>query len=292
MAANRSFNDLAQYPVFPWVLKDYMSDQLDLSDPDAYRDLSKPVGALNPTRLEAFRRRYLEMADGDDEAFLYGTHFSCPAYVLFWLVRRMAAHQLRLQGGKFDAPDRLFHGVSESFESVLNSTSDVKELIPEMYGTDASFLMNDRCLPLGRRQNGTPVGDVVLPAWAKGSADEFLRIHRAALESDHVSSSLHMWIDLIFGVHQRSLEKNNVFRSITYGSDGLGAAAGDAAERANRRLEIEEFGAFPRQIFFAEHPRRHPPKGAARRQGTVSTHTGTIPGIELMSLFTKSMSHC
>jgi hypothetical protein len=28
---NRSFNDFSQYPVFPWVLSDYISPSLDLS---------------------------------------------------------------------------------------------------------------------------------------------------------------------------------------------------------------------------------------------------------------------
>lgn len=37
----RSFNDLSQYPVFPWILKDYTSDEIDLKDPAIYRDLSK-----------------------------------------------------------------------------------------------------------------------------------------------------------------------------------------------------------------------------------------------------------
>jgi len=37
LAAGRSFNDLAQWPVFPWVLADYTSQQLDLSNPSAYR---------------------------------------------------------------------------------------------------------------------------------------------------------------------------------------------------------------------------------------------------------------
>ena len=49
-AAGRSMHDLAQYPVFPWVLADYSSASINLDDPDVYRDLSKPVGALNPTR--------------------------------------------------------------------------------------------------------------------------------------------------------------------------------------------------------------------------------------------------
>ena len=49
--AGRTYNDLNQYPVFPWVVADYESDSLDLSDPSVYRDLAKPVGALDPKRL-------------------------------------------------------------------------------------------------------------------------------------------------------------------------------------------------------------------------------------------------
>ena len=50
--AGRSYNDLNQYPVCPWVLADWTSSTLDLTDPAAYRDLSKPVGALDPKRLK------------------------------------------------------------------------------------------------------------------------------------------------------------------------------------------------------------------------------------------------
>ena len=31
--ADRSVNDLTQYPVFPWVVQDYKSQTLDLNDP-------------------------------------------------------------------------------------------------------------------------------------------------------------------------------------------------------------------------------------------------------------------
>ena len=50
-----------QWPVFPWVLADYTSPTLDLHSPASFRDLSKPIGALNPQRLESFRFRFKEM---------------------------------------------------------------------------------------------------------------------------------------------------------------------------------------------------------------------------------------
>lgn len=44
--AYRSRSDLTQYPVFPWVIKDYTSSALDLNDSNTFRDLGKPIGAL------------------------------------------------------------------------------------------------------------------------------------------------------------------------------------------------------------------------------------------------------
>ena len=48
--AGRTYIDLNQYPVFPWVLADYHSNKLDLADPSVYRDLTK-VGRGVPTSL-------------------------------------------------------------------------------------------------------------------------------------------------------------------------------------------------------------------------------------------------
>lgn len=53
--ADRTFNDLTQYPVFPWVIGDYTSEKLDLSDGRVYRDLTKPIGALNESRLQKLK---------------------------------------------------------------------------------------------------------------------------------------------------------------------------------------------------------------------------------------------
>lgn len=52
---------------------------------------------------------------------------------------------------------------------------------------------------LGPLQNTKErVDDVILPPWAK-SPEDFISIHRRALESEYVSMNIHNWIDLIFG---------------------------------------------------------------------------------------------
>jgi hypothetical protein len=64
------------------VLADYTSEALDLDNPakahETFRDLSKPVGALNPARLQRFieRRRGFEDPSGETPSFLYGSHYS------------------------------------------------------------------------------------------------------------------------------------------------------------------------------------------------------------------------
>ncbi|ELR15772.1 Beige/BEACH domain containing protein, partial [Acanthamoeba castellanii str. Neff] len=217
--AGRTVNDITQYPVFPWIIADYQSSTLDaqaaelrpvftpnlfysdLKDPKTFRDLSKPIGALNPRRLESFKERYRDMPE---PRFLYGTHYSTPGYVLYYLVRAAPEYMLRLQNGKFDAPDRMFHSIADTWNNALNLPADVKELIPEFYNMP-DFLLNTESLYLGVRSNGEMLGDVVLPPWANGPRD-FVTKMRQALESDYVSENLHKWIDLIFGYKQRGAE--------------------------------------------------------------------------------------
>jgi hypothetical protein len=89
MLSGRSYNDICQYPVFPWVLSDYTSEEIpDLSNPDNFRDLSKPVGALNAQRLAEFKERFESFVDPSIPPFMYGSHYSTSAgVVLHFLVR-------------------------------------------------------------------------------------------------------------------------------------------------------------------------------------------------------------
>ena len=189
--------DLTQYPVMPWVISDYKSDVLDFSDPRTFRDLSKPVGALDQNRLQEFLHRYNETPDGCDK-FLYGSHFSCPGYVIGFHLRSNPQWMIKFQSGRFDNPNRMFKGINKEWKSCNTNPTNVKELIPEFFMDSSDFLENKMNLDLGVRANGKRVENVKLPNWAHSSSD-FLFKHRQALECEHVSANLHNWIDLIFG---------------------------------------------------------------------------------------------
>ncbi|XP_065759071.1 protein FAN [Muntiacus reevesi] len=257
--ADRSCSDLSQYPVFPWVIGDYSSSELDLSNPETFRDLSKPVGALNQERLERLLARYQEMPE---PRFMYGSHYSSPGYVLFYLVRIAPEYMLCLQNGRFDNADRMFNSIAETWKNCLDGATDFKELIPEFYGDDVSFLVNSLKLDLGKRQGGQLVNDVELPPWAR-SPEDFLRKSRAALESEHVSEHLHEWIDLVFGYKQQGRDAvgaHNVFHPLTYeGGVDLNSIE-DPDEKVAMLTQILEFGQTPRQLFVTPHPRRITPK--------------------------------
>ena len=242
--AQRSTLDLTQYPVFPWIIKDYESQVLDFDDTaKTFRDLSKPIGALNEERLKEFIKIYHELPE--EQKYLYGTHFSCPGYVIGFLVRSQPQWMIKFQGGRFDNPNRLFKGIKKEWDSCMTNSANVKELIPEFYMDDPSFLKNQLRLDLGTRANGKRVDDVKLPKWAQ-NADEFLKKNREALESSYVSENLHKWLDLIFGVKQRSFEDKNMFHYVTYENLVKLEEVTDPLQRAAYEMQITEFGQMPK----------------------------------------------
>ena len=278
-AAGRSYQDLTQYPVFPWVIADYSSDSLDLADPAVYRDLSKPMGALGERRCKQYGERFRTMnefwrdgVEGSPPPFHYGTHYSCAGYVLHYLIRMQpyTDSAVSLQGGHFDKPDRLFHSIESSWRSASQENlQDVRELIPEFFYLP-EFLKNSNNFDLGCTQRGEAVGDVVLPRWARGDAHEFVRINRQALESRHVSEHLHHWIDLIFGCKQRGAAAEaatNVFIHVTYDGEVDIDAISDPVLRSATIAQINNFGQTPTKLFNKPHPRRYVPdvgrKGAS-----------------------------
>ncbi|TGZ78286.1 beach-domain-containing protein [Ascodesmis nigricans] len=263
--AGRTFNDLTQYPVFPWVLADYTSEELDLTNPRTFRDLSKPMGAQTLERMEGFRERYRqfeEIQEAEQPPFHYGTHFSSAMIVCSYLIRLQPFVQsyLILQGGAFDHADRLFHSIEKAWNSASrDNMADVRELIPEFFFLP-EFLVNSNNYNFGMRQNtNEQISDVILPPWAKGDPKVFIAKHREALESEYVSQHLNEWIDLVFGFKQRgeaAKEATNVYHHLSYhGAVELDGIT-DHVEKVAKIGIIHNFGQTPHQVFSRPHPVR------------------------------------
>ncbi|KAI3444662.1 hypothetical protein Pfo_001327 [Paulownia fortunei] len=257
--AGRSYNDITQYPVFPWILSDYSSQNLDLSNPFSFRDLSKPIGALNAERLQKFQERYSSFDDPVIPKFHYGSHYSTAGTVLYYLTRvePFTTLSIQLQGGKFDHADRMFSDIAATWNGVLEDMSDVKELVPELFYLP-EVLTNENSIDFGTTQLGEKLGSVRLPPWAENPVD-FVHKHWMALESEHVSEHLHEWIDLIFGYKQRgkeAIQANNVFFYITYeGTVDIDKISDPVQQRATQD-QIAYFGQTPSQLLTVPHMKR------------------------------------
>ncbi|XP_075464697.1 neurobeachin-like protein 1 isoform X2 [Ascaphus truei] len=296
--AGRTYNDLAQYPVFPWVLRDYTSEELDLNNPAVFRDLSKPIGVVNDKNAIAVQEKFENFEDplGTIDKFHYGTHYSNSAGVMHYLIRvePFTTLHIQLQSGRFDCADRQFHSIPATWQALIDNPNDVKELIPEFFYFP-EFLENKNGFDLGRLQiSKEKVNDVILPKWAK-TPEDFIHKHRKALESEYVSAHLHEWIDLIFGYKQRgpaAVEALNVFYYCSYeGAVDLDALA-DEKERKALEGMINNFGQTPCQLLKEPHPVRLSAEEAILKQAKLESTTlnlfQNLP--ELKSFFIKGIS--
>ncbi|XP_042694020.1 lysosomal-trafficking regulator [Centrocercus urophasianus] len=270
--AGRSFNDLMQYPVFPFILSDYINETLDLNDPSVYRNLVKPIAVQSKEKEDRYvdtykylEEEYRKGAREDDpmppvQPYHYGSHYSNSGTVLHFLVRLPPFTKMFLayQDQSFDIPDRTFHSTNTTWRlSSYESMTDVKELIPEFFYLP-DFLVNREGFDFGVRQNGDRVNHVNLPPWARNDPRLFILIHRQALESDHVSQTICHWIDLVFGYKQKgkaSVQAINVFHPATYFGMDVSAVE-DPVQRRALETMIKTYGQTPRQLFHTAHVSR------------------------------------
>ena len=148
-----------------------------------------------------------------------------------------------------------FSNMLTAWKLCQRGSHDVKELIPELFYLSELF-ENKNEYELGRlSESEQRISDVTLPKWAK-TAEDFVRIHRLALESDTVSSQLHKWIDLIFGYKQRgpeAVKATNVFYYLTYEGAVDVNAITDHVERLAVTDQIKCFGQTPSQLLVEPH---------------------------------------
>ena len=254
---NRSFNDISQYPVFPWILNNYqdpLKNENEEEEKYHLRDMSLPMGMMTldekgEQRKEAFMLNYETLKESQEEGmkpYMFGSNYSNPIYVCYYLMRIFPFTHIaiELQGSKFDDPNRLFISVENSFFNSTTQKTDVRELIPEFYYLPEIFLnIND--LNMGTLDNGKKVNDIITPC--HNNPYMFVSTMKSILESDEISNTIQNWVDLIFGSKACGKEAenaNNLFTEASY-QENIDIKN---VENKESYLRMVEFGLIPSQI--------------------------------------------
>jgi hypothetical protein len=79
----RSLVDYTQYYVFPWIIGDYNTTQLETAPPESFRNLALPMGQIGTERAPRFDAIF----EDSGRRYFYGTHYMHLGVVLYFLFR-------------------------------------------------------------------------------------------------------------------------------------------------------------------------------------------------------------
>ena len=203
--SSRSFNDLTQYPIFPWLFNDYKTI-FNLNDikKENLRLFEFPISAQKEENRLIISNRF------NDVKCHHQIHYSTEAIVLFYLVRisPFTENQILFQSNSFDNPDRLFISFNE-VKNILENFNDNRELIPEIFYLVEMYYNINLCY-FGQKQNKEIVNNIKFPNEIFNAA-HFIYYLRIALENYLISEELNKWINNIFGINQNDNNFLNVF---------------------------------------------------------------------------------
>ena len=213
--SGRTFHDFGQYPIFPWIIQDYTSQNLDLSSQLIYRNLELPIAAISYIKRKEAESKSEDLPVIPEELlFRYDSHYLTAKAVLGYLFRlEPYASLVVLPEQGQDHAGEIFHFLEKTWENCISHPNNNKELIPEFYYLPELFGNYNKC-SFGTRkldsERRVRVDQVILPPWAS-SNHHFVQMNSLALENKQTSSNLNYWIDLIFGSKQQDPNSFNQF---------------------------------------------------------------------------------
>jgi len=257
--SGRSFQDQNQYPIFPVVVFDNEATNMQDIELSLYRNLEYPIGAQNPKKLEQLIQEMKEnelLFQNNNHLYSSGP-INRPTLCLYLIrVEPFTTKHIRIQGGRFDIPERIFSSMNELNESLLKNSNDFRELIPEFFFFP-EFLSNDNGFDFGFTGNKM-VDSVELPKWSTTPFD-YVYNHRKILESQIVTEGLHKWIDLVWGDKQKGIKSKqcfNTFPPALYEDVWENSSEASCFSEKEKNAFLKLIGQIPPQLFRTPHPQR------------------------------------
>ncbi|OHT09756.1 hypothetical protein TRFO_21177 [Tritrichomonas foetus] len=251
LLSGRSYFDSRKYPIFPIIIKNYESNEIDFSNLDLFRDLNHNVAHMNPNALEKLKEKQSLIG----ENFLFNSCYSNFMAITYYLLRMepFTSLHIKLQDGRFDAPMRMFTSIKDNFEKIYGQSASIREYTPEFYFC-SEFSMNTNKFNFGITEDGNQINDLILPSWANDSPVKFIQVQQNALESEYVSNHISSWIDLIWGYKQFSSDDDNTFDPKIYPNVWKTKFAEECPETVQDFLNC--IGQIPQKLFSSPHVKR------------------------------------
>ena len=139
--SSRSFEVLSQYPVFPWVIKNFTEESFTYSE-ETFRNLQLPIAGISDKKRQEAQRKYEHTDDFPGGQFQHGSHYLPGLGVLCYLMRLQPYTLIHFkfnQGG--DCPSRAFHSVATMWNNLNKQAGSNLEVVPEFY-YNSEFLAN------------------------------------------------------------------------------------------------------------------------------------------------------
>ena len=106
-----------------------------MKESNTFRDFSFPIFAQDDESKEILKDKYNSFEDNELK-YHSGSHYSNPAFVCYYLIRvkPFSISASEIQGGCFDAPDRLFFDINNFYKI----SAKYQELIPDFFNLPIS----------------------------------------------------------------------------------------------------------------------------------------------------------
>lgn len=256
--------DGSKYPFLPWCVNSYDTDTIRIQDENYFRDFEKPLGfILENERAATYEENYKTMVrDKDPHPHFFGTYFSNPASVMYYLMRLEPFKSAWgiLHPKMSESPERVFYSLVKHYKSITTVSQDLKESLPEFY-FQPEFFMNVNNVHFENQPNEDwRFNQFELPKWAKNNPFNFVYINRLLLESDQVNQGINKWINLTFGSclsGKKAFENKNVYHPMVY-FESVSKKLKSAPVKEYQALysQIYHFGQAPQKVFDSDHPEK------------------------------------
>ena len=243
--STRTYNDLSQYPIFPWIVKDIahfinednpkntdQDTEEETDENDILRDMNYPISMQNEEKRLTEIQKFKEDTKFNKHSAHCGTHYSTSSYIFYYLMRinPYCNNLIRLQNYKQENPNRMFLSFKDT-QKILKTSSDNRELIPDMF-CYIDYLCNVNCALFGFRNNYILVDDFNIAEKFDDDKEKsynfitkfvkYLYMHKKKLNDKDMSKGVSQWVDIVFGKKQYPTNEEekrnscNIFGKLTY----------------------------------------------------------------------------